>query len=68
MGLKQITFTGTNELFYPDIKKYAEKLKNSGVNVKLIEKEGMFHIYPMFPIPEAKQALNQIIEYVKFNE
>ncbi len=63
-----LIFTGTNELFYPDIKKYAEKLKNSGVNVKLIEKEGMFHIYPMFPIPEAKQALNQIIEYVKFNE
>ena len=41
---------------------------NNQINVKLIEKEGMFHIYPMFPIPEAKQALNQIIEYVKFNE
>ncbi len=55
-----LIFAGTNEIFYKDIEKYVEKLKNSNVNVKLITGDGLFHIYPLFPIPEARNAFGEI--------
>ena len=57
---KTLIFAGTNEIFYSDIKDYVEKLRNDGVDVKLITGKGLFHIYPLFPIPEAKDALKEI--------
>ena len=53
-----LIFVGENELFCRDIKKYVENLKKDGVNVKLIVGSGLFHIYPLFPIPEAKTAFD----------
>ena len=55
-----LIFVGENEIFYQDIKKYVENLKNDGVNVKLVVGSGLFHIYPLFPIPEAKEAFKEI--------
>lgn len=55
-----LIFAGENEIFYKDIEKYVEKLKNSNVNVKFIIGDGLFHIYPLFPIPEATNAFKEI--------
>lgn len=57
---KTLIFAGTNEIFYTDIELYAEKLKNSNVDVKFIKGNGLFHIYPLFPSPEARNALKEI--------
>lgn len=57
---KTLIFAGTNEIFYKDIKKYVEKLKEDEVNVKFIEGDGLFHIYPLFPMPEARKAFKEI--------
>lgn len=57
---KTLIFSGDNEIFYKDIKKYVERLKKDNVDVKLIVGNGLFHIYPLFPIPEAKKALKDI--------
>lgn len=57
---KTIIFSGTNEIFYKDIKRYVEKLKTDEVDVKFITGEGLFHIYPLFPMPEAKKAFEII--------
>jgi acetyl esterase/lipase len=57
---KTLIFAGTNEIFYKDIKKYVKNLKKDGVDVKLITGNGLFHIYPMFPIPEARGAFKEI--------
>ncbi len=57
---KTLIFSGTNEIFYKDIKKYVEKLKKDNVDVKFITGEGLFHIYPLFPMPEAKKAFKEI--------
>ena len=53
---KMLIFTGDSEIFYNDIVSYVEKLKEDGVDVKFIVGEGMFHIYPLFPSPEARAA------------
>jgi acetyl esterase/lipase len=55
-----LIFAGTGEIFYRDIEKYVQNLKRDGVDVKLIAGEGLFHIYPLFPIPEAKKAFKEI--------
>jgi acetyl esterase/lipase len=55
-----LIFAGTNEIFYKDIKKYVEILKRDDVSVKFIEGNGLFHIYPLFPMPEAKKAFKEI--------
>ena len=39
---------------------YVENLKKDDVNVKLITGKGLFHIYPLFPIPEAKKAIKKL--------
>lgn len=57
---KSVIFAGTNEIFCSDIEKYVDNLRNDGVDVKFIKCNGMFHIYPLFPIPEARKAFKEI--------
>ncbi|WP_458455030.1 alpha/beta hydrolase fold domain-containing protein [Methanobrevibacter sp.] len=57
---KTLIFVGDNEIFYKDILKYCDCLKDDGVDFRLIVGEGLFHIYPLFPIPEAKNAFREI--------
>lgn len=55
-----LIFAGEREIFLKDIEKYVENLKRDGVNVKLIVGSQLFHIYPLFPIPEARSAFKEI--------
>ena len=57
---KTLIFAGDNEIFYKDIEKYVQHLKESGVDVRFIVGKGLFHIYPLFPIPEAKKAFKEM--------
>lgn len=57
---KTLITTGTDEIFYQDIKDYYENLINNNVDAKLIIGEKLFHIYPLFPIPEAINVLKEI--------
>lgn len=57
---RTLTFAGDNEIFYKDILKYHEKLKEDGVDARLIVGEGMFHIYPLFQSPEAWDAFKEL--------
>ena len=59
---KTLIFAGDNEIFYKDIVFYVKKLKEDSVDVKLVVGEGMFHIYPLFPSPEARAAFKIIKE------
>jgi acetyl esterase/lipase len=57
---RTLIIVGSNEIFYQDILRYYEKLVNDDVDVKLIVGEDLFHIYPLFPIPEAIDILKEI--------
>lgn len=59
---KIIIITGTHDILYPDIEKFIKKLKAENVEHQFIIKEKMNHDYPLYPIPEAKQAQKLIIE------
>ena len=63
-GLHNVTvFTGTSEIFYPDITKFFHMLDESQTNEFIIGEE-MNHVYPIFPIPEAKPAVDKVIEKI----
>lgn len=57
---RTLIFAGDNEIFYKDILKYYENLKEDGVDARLVVGEGMFHIYPLFPSPEAWNAFKKL--------
>ena len=57
---RTLIFAGTNEIFYRDIDEYYRKLAENNVDVELIVGEDLFHIYPLFPIPEALNVIKKI--------
>lgn len=58
-------FVGTHEVLYPDIIEFYNKLKDNGIDVELNIGEEMSHVYPLYPlVPEAKEALNHIVEII----
>ena len=64
-GIKNVTvFVGTDGILYPDIVKFFGMLDKDSSN-ELIVGEEMNHVYPLFPIPEAKPAVEKILEVVR---
>ena len=62
--LKNVSiFVGTRELFYPDDTLLYEKLKGNE-NVTLYVGKGQNHVYPVYPTPEGRIAVEQIIDIV----
>lgn len=55
-------FAGTREVFYGDVLAFRDKLEDAGVDVSFVVGQGMNHIWPFFPIPEAEAAFAQVLE------
>lgn len=57
-------FVGERELFCPDVVEFFEKLKARGVPSSLYIGKSMNHAFPLYPIPEAKEALEIVSDAV----
>lgn len=65
-GLRNVyLFVGTREIFYPDVTTFYSMLQEQGIPSELYIGEGMNHVYPLYPIPEATGALEQICEILQ---
>jgi len=51
-----LIFTGTHDLFYPDIVNLANKAARAGVSVEMHVRNGLPHNYPLLPTPEGREA------------
>jgi len=60
-----LIFTGTHEIFKVDIVEFCRKLENAGRETELVIAEKMDHVYPLYPIPEAKKAMDTILDWIK---
>ena len=58
-------FVGTHEIFYPDIVKFSHLLEEHHITHRLFIGDGLNHVYPAYPIPEAKEAIEQICKIIK---
>ncbi|MDR3336369.1 MAG: alpha/beta hydrolase [Treponema sp.] len=55
-------FSGTAEIFYPQIVPFVERMKQAGVRVAFYAGEKMMHVWPYIPAaPECRAALKQIV-------
>ena len=59
-----ILFVGTRDMLYPDIAKFSDILNGQNIEHTLVVKEGLDHPYPLFPIPEAKEAQQMMIDII----
>lgn len=65
VGVNDITlFVGSREVLYPDVKLLHNKLIEKGVKSTLIIGNCLNHVYPIYPIPEARKALKQTIDII----
>jgi acetyl esterase/lipase len=51
-----LIFTGTHDLFHPDIVALADKAARAGVPVEMHVRNGLPHNYPLLPTPEGREA------------
>lgn len=58
-------FTGTNDIFYPDIRRLHKKLSKLNAKHAYLAMKNMVHAYNVFPIKEAKFVQNYIINELK---
>lgn len=67
-GVAPITmFVGTHEIFYPDVLKFHDILTQNSVSHTTIVREKMNHVYPVYPIGEAKDAINRTVDIINGN-
>ena len=52
-------FVGSDEIFYPDIVNFYERIKNAGKNCRLYIGQNLGHAYPIFPTREGRQAIKE---------
>lgn len=57
-------FVGTHEIFLPDARLFRDKAEAAGLELQYYEYPRMNHIFPLYPIPEAKQAQQQMINII----
>ena len=53
---KTLVITGTNELLYKDIEKFYNIMEDNKQDIKLVIGDGLFHVFPFYPIPESDEA------------
>ena len=65
-GLGEITIiAGGHEVLLPDIRKFKAMAEKQNVKINYFEYPKMNHVFPLFPIPEAKKAQKQIFDIVR---
>ncbi len=61
-------YFGSNEILKPDSLFLKEIYENSGKSGHFIEYEGMFHTFPMFPIPKGFEVVKMIVKTITKNQ
>jgi monoterpene epsilon-lactone hydrolase len=59
-----LIFSGTRDVLNPQSRDLVEKARSSGVSVEFIEGANLIHDYPLLPIPEARPAVDRIVDFI----
>lgn len=61
---RTLLLSGTRDMLHPDNVVFAEKARAAGVDVELYVAQGMLHVWPLFPIREARPARDRIVAFL----
>ena len=59
-----LIIAGSHEILLDDSRLLAARLQDAGCECQLHVEEGMWHVYVLYPVPEAKDAMRMIEEYL----
>ena len=63
--LRDVTiFVGTKEIMYPDATLFVQRLREAGIPVRFGVGRGLFHIYPLYQLPEAKAVMERVVTII----
>ncbi|TGR61162.1 alpha/beta hydrolase, partial [Mesorhizobium sp. M2D.F.Ca.ET.223.01.1.1] len=52
------------DMLTPDNLIFAERARAAGVEVDVVYEEGMFHVWPLIEMPEARRARDSIVAFL----
>lgn len=61
---RTLIITGGDEILLAESREFAQKLRQAGTAVHLHVEEGMWHVYPLYPVPEARQAQAMMLDFL----
>ncbi|RWL48015.1 MAG: alpha/beta hydrolase [Mesorhizobium sp.] len=61
---KTLLLTGSRDMLTPDNLIFAERARAAGVEVDVVYEEGMFHVWPLIEMPEARRARDSIVAFL----
>lgn len=68
-GLPPIAvYAGSEEIMSYDAQRIEEKATEEGVDIDVFVYDGMFHAWPIFPIPEARKVVAEVVNFVQKKE
>ena len=56
--------TGGDEILLPESLEMTERLQAAGVDARLYVEDGMWHVYPLYPVPEARTAQAMVRDFL----
>ncbi|WP_054308038.1 alpha/beta hydrolase [Mesorhizobium sp. 1M-11] len=59
-----LLLTGSHDLLTPDNLIFADKARAAGVEIELVHEEGMFHVWPLINMPEARRARDRMVAFL----
>ena len=64
---RTVILVGTDDCLLPDARRLQDKMVREGVDTEYWEYENMMHVWPLFPMPEAEDALERMFQWVASN-
>ncbi len=61
---RTLILVGDREILLDDSRKVGEKAKDAGVDIEVDIWPGMFHDWWLFPLPESKQCLRKVADWI----
>lgn len=61
---RTLVLCGTRDLLLPQVREAVRRATAAGVPVTYREEEGLLHVYPILPVPEARSALRDVLRFL----
>jgi epsilon-lactone hydrolase len=58
-----LVYCGTRDILCPQVRELDERARIAGAEWTYVEGPGLIHVYPLLPIPEAKQAWRELVAF-----
>lgn len=61
-------FVGTNEILFPEARRFKCLADKKGIDINYVQKQNMLHAYPLHPTKEADEAFKDVVNIVLKNK